>query len=540
MDYETLIKVSFALVALQLSDTFSAEADEILMGPGAKELARDMPALKDALRAYSKGAEFDLTEYGNALKEVVKGAQRDPSITASGIDVIKTLGLWFRVESEAAYRKLTKFSGQLRMPWLAALFIKEVGSQTSYARSLHKLVQRATGRNDTALTLDEAKELKDAGPNVYKEYLRLRREYNQVWKDALTTFVRQSGKNNVPIADALRYLQKNGIEHTLPSGFTGNIGPNGLWYTKDGRQIDGVPSSAMFPSVKMNPDNEGDWVFVALRADGSRGNYFYTTDFKTARRQKKFKVAHALIKNIDKLKRKWWQKVKDFDVTDPTCVAALVIDFLYVFSGRIGGVGNAADGKSTYGMSTILLKHCTLMAGNRIRIRYPGKDGVKFEHWLEPTSNENKLRIRALKYLLEDDVKGPKDYVFTVVLKGGKRSRVSDSFIRQYWKQIGAGEANIHKLRTIMATQMMQEALEQLYASKGSYRDPRRFLADLTKMAVGVGRKLNHVRRSKEGTQTVTPTTALQNYIDPDMLVEAFNHYKVPVPRWLEKLVAKG
>lgn len=537
MNYTELIRILYALLALSLSEDAVPEADEILTSTSAREAKTSLPSLKDVMKEYVKGNEVDLTSIGVDLKDVTKRAMRDPKAKAAWIGTLKDFGLWFRVGSERSLQKLAKAGVELRMPWLNKLFTKEVGSQNAVSKSLTKLIKSVTRRSALTFSDEEALALKAKAPAIYKEYLRLRREYNQVWKDALATFVRSSGKNLVPFTTAARFLQKKNIEHTLPEGFTGLIDANGLWYTEDGKKINGVPSSRIFPRVQMNPNPEKDnYVFTAIREDGGR-QHFYTAEFRTGQSARKFKVARTLGKSIDKIRRKWSPFIKNFDESDPRCSASLIMEMLYVYSARIGSKGNKTDGKATYGISTLRMSQCRWLSDGGLKIKYPGKKGVMTEHILRPTSTPNKIRLKAFNFLLED--KARDDFVFTHRLKNGERKPVGGRFVNQLFKTFGAGDATIHKLRTLIATSMMEEALNDLYAKKASYRDPKLFLVDLQKLALKVGKTLNHMRTTKEGTE-VTGATALQSYIDPSLIAEAYEHYQIARPTWLDKLLAKG
>lgn len=537
MNYTELIRVLYALLALSLSDDAIPEADEILTSTSAREAKNALPSLKDVMKEYIKGNEVDLTGIGVDLKDVIKSAMRDPKAKAAWIDILKAFGLWFRVGSERSLQKLSKAGVELHMPWLNRLFAKEVGSQKTVEKSLAKLIKSVTRRSALTFSDEEALALKAKSPVIYKEYLRLRREYNQVWKDALATFVRRSGKNLVPFTQAMRFLQKKGIEHTLPEGFTGLIDANGVWYTEDGKKINGIPSSRIFPRIRMNPDPEKDnYVFTAIREDGGR-QHFYTVEFRTGQSARKFKIARTLGKNIDRIRKKWSPLIKNFDESDPRCSASLIMEMLYVYSARIGGKGNKTDGKATYGISTLRVNQCRWLSDGGLKIKYPGKKGVMTEHVLRPTTVPNKIRLKAFEFLLED--KARDDFVFTYRLKNGARKPVGGQFVNQLFKTFGAGEATLHKLRTLIATSMMEEALNELYAKKGSYNDPKRFLADLQKIALKVGKTLNHMRTTKEGTE-VTGATAIQSYIDPALIAEAYEHYQIARPNWLERLMAQG
>lgn len=539
MDYGDLIKVCFSLMALQMSEDAVKNADKILLSDRARDVSEELPELRKALVEYIKGNEIDLVEVGVELKSVVSKMSRDPRVSQIEIGIVKSFGLWFRVGSDAAFKRLARASVQMKAPWLSSLFIKDVGTQKPLKKSLEGLVQAVTKRkNSSMLTVEEANKLKVKNPEVFKEYSRLRREYRTVATDSVSSFVRSSGKNLVPYKDVMSHLQKKGIEHSYPSGFTGLVDATGAWYTVEGKRINGVPSGVMFPTVRMNTKQSGDWVFVALRPDGSRGNFFYTVEKKVANQGAKFNAVRDLMKNIEGIRRKWNIHLKNFNESDPRSVASAVLEMLYVYSARIGSKSGKTDGKQTFGISVILVKQCRMQNDGSLKIRYLGKGGVPTEHHIKPNSLTNKQLLHAFSGLMSD--KAPSDFVFTYRLKNGDRRPITSSFINQFFKSLGAGEVTVHKLRTLAATRMMQEELDAYKAQKKSVHQPANFLKDLQKMATNIGKKLNHMRTTKDGSMKATPATALQNYIDPGVLVDIFDHYHIPRPVWLEKLVGRG
>lgn len=540
MNYHDLIKVLFALVSLQISEGELAEADKILLSNVARDVSAELPALRETLVQYIKGKEVDLTEVGVELKAVLNDMSRNPEVSQIEIALIRSFGLWFRVGSDAAFKRLARASVGMKMPWLAKLFIPKVGTQQPLRKSLEGLVFAVTKRkNSSTLTPEEAERLKAKAPEILKEYNRLRREFRTVANDAVSSFVRGSGKNLVPYQSVLKYLASKKIEHSFPEGFTGLVDATGVWFTTEGKRINGIPSGIMFPEVRMNPNPEGkDWVFVAIRPDGSRGNYFYTVETKISNQTGKFAVVQELMTKIDSIRKKWMANLANFDESDPKSPISAVLEMLYSYSARIGsGTGNA-KGKQTFGIRTLLVKQCRWQGDGSLKIRYAGKDNVPTEHHIKPNSVANKRLLKAFDFLMSD--KAPSEPVFTYRLRNGERRILTASTINQYFKSLGAGEATVHKLRTLAATKMMQEGLNELYRKKTSYTSPANFLKDLKKLATDVGKKLNHMRTTKEGGMKATPNTALQSYIDPGVLIDAFNRYQIPKPAWLERLVNKG
>ena len=538
MNVDTLLKNLYCFLYIYYQRETSPEVDEILFSQDSQALAVEMPSVKKAVQSLAKGNldAFDdaLMDIGERLKGMTTKFSRNADVAATQLKAIKAFTSWLRTGSETAFNILDKYAVNMRMPWLGQFFAKDLGSQDVPRKALQKLVYNYTGEHRDSFTLEEAKKLSEEEPDIFKAYQKLRREYNQVWRDALSTFVRNSGKTLVDTEDALRFMKDNGIQHNWPSGFIGKVDSEGEWYTSDGDKINGKPAGPMFPSVEMNDTGEGDWIFVAIRADGTRGNYFYTSKKKIEKTKIKFAAVRELIDSIDGMRAKWKPFIKKFDETDPKSVGALVLEMSFLFSSRIGSPTN----ENTQGMSSIRLKNVWPQPDGSIKIRYKGKKGVQTQHWLKPDSVNNRVLLKAIDELMEG--KQPRDFLFTTLLKNGSRKVLQPSKVRELFYQFGApADTTVHKLRTLRATVLMEEMLRDLYKTKNSYTKPELFNRDLMKMATEVGKVLNHKRTTKDGGTEATGTTALQNYIDPSLLVEAYQHYQIAIPLWLEKILSR-
>ncbi len=506
--------------------------------------ARLQPELDDAMRAAGKNPESKALAYaalGVSLKSALPEILHDKNITSQQVDLFKALGLYLRSDSPAALSKLSKLAlSATQDSWISQKRLKEEAPRQDDSE-LRFLVRKLTGRDDNKLTLDEATQVKVKYPKLYKDYLALRRVHTQSWKDALQAFVRQSGSTLVTMKEFEAFCKQNNIETSLPKGFTGKIDDLGRFYTMDRKLIDGVPNTPTFPKVLMNKNygkaDGGDWVFMAVRANGGPGPYFYTTEFKQHQRAKKFARVKDFSKVIDSMQKKWFLKVKDFDPTDPKCIAATILELLYEFSARIGGRGNMAHGEPTFGISTLLVKHVYPQTNGDIFLRYPGKDGVQTKHVLRHADRVQKFVISNIMQLIEG--KRPRDPVFTVE-RGTRQLLLTPAAVNQYFRSLGApAGVTVHKLRTLRATKLFRAELDKLapaIAAKAPL--PQKTAMELLKtMAMKVGKALNHVRRSPSGDQKVTPTTALKNYIDPAIQVEFFEMVGVRVPPYLEAMI---
>lgn len=501
-----------------------------------------LPALEPAIKSAISGQNKveSLVSLGQELKDQFQLFRKNHDFTAQELDVLNALGAYMRTDSENAMKKLVKLANITQSVWVAQKLRPDVGSQGQSEGALRKLVKKMAGRDDVSLTLEESKVAREAYPEVYKEYLQLSRAFNQVWKDALVNYVRQTKKRLVPYQDVLDFMKANGIQNKLPLGFTGLMDDQGKLYTRDGDSIDGVPNALTSPTVKMNPKYgpESPWVFMAVKADGSAPTYFYTSDFKKSQAKSKFTKVKDLTARIPQMRAKWFMNVKKFNQENVTSVASVILELLYQYSARVGTTGN-----STYGCGTLLVKHLKKEPNGDYVIRYLGKDSVPTKHVVRASDPEQRFLVVALDQLVAN--KGPKDKVFTSTSKTGRPKLVGPVAVNKLFKELaGTSEITVHKLRTYRGTKLFQELADEMIpklqpkVEKLAQKNPRLaeklVLEEFKKIAEQVGKLLNHVRRGAAGAK-VTGVTAIANYIDPQCSITFFRNLDTRPPKMLEK-----
>lgn len=498
------------------------------------------PGLKELVQAYVRGDDIDTSELGLGLRALSQTLSRNPDVGSLYTTLVKAFGSWFRSGGDSAYRALDKLSVKLKQPWLASFFAKEVRSQAPTIRSLKSMVKRLVGQSRDSLTPEEAAHLKENNPEQYKEYLALRKEFNLTWKDALNTFVRESGKSTIPMKEAERFFAKKELQTNMPTGFTGRIDADGKWYTNEDKLIKGVPSAVLYPSVTMNPeyeDGSGHAVLIPFKADGSQGNYFYTLEDLNKAAKVKYQNVEKLTLNIEKMRKRWLTYMMKFDEEDPETVAAVVMELIFQTSARIGTPGNSAKGESTYGLNTILVKHFFPQSDGSFVLRYPGKDGVKTVYKIRPIDKFNKALSKIMSELSAG--KKPSEPLFTYKMSSGARKPLQAMRVNALFRKLGAGDVGIHKIRTYTATKLFRELMEQTFSKKKEFKSASEAMKAFLLMALEAGKKLNHVRRGADGSTTYTPNTVLNSYIDPTVQEEFWRHYQFALPKYLEKMLKK-
>lgn len=490
----------------------------------------EIPGLQGAARTALSGRDRTeaLYELGTNIKNVYQTLRSNRSFTDSELDLLRAFVVYLRSDSEGALKKIGRFAGSVGNTWIANQFVPERGDQGSAKKQLLRIVKKLTGENRDTLTGEEILEFK--GTEELKAYRKLKREFGMSWKNELISFIRGSGKRMVPYQKVIQHLNSLGLEFNLPSGFTGLIDDQGKFYTAEGDLINGVPSAAIFPKVKMNEAGNGSWVFQAFREDGSPGNYFYRVKDLQERTKEKFAKVEDLIPKMQAVRKKWIPLVKNFDVEQPKTVAATILEILYAFSARIGSRGNAAGGESTFGISTLLVKHVFPQPNGDIVLRYKGKGGVATVHRLKKTDPVQRLVINNILKLMEE--KKPSERLFSV-WKGSKWKPILGSQVNVMFRQMGANGLTVHKIRTYYGTVMFMKIAEEKLARKRP-KTEKEAIQQFKEIALMVGKQLNHVRRTASG-EKVTGATAIGSYISPEVMVDYFTQLGFRPPRVIVK-----
>lgn len=531
-----LLLTLYALVVLQLEPEIIPEAFKQLKSKGIKHYTDLIPGLEDAISNFLRGNE-DFGELPTGLKAFVREYEKTPSAKASVVALLKSFVSWMSTGNENAFKKLEKTAADQQFPhWISQNFATQLVDQGPIQDQLKALMKRmgkpgVTGFSD----MEEAKAAKEKYPEVYAKFQALRKMHAQSWKAALADFVKSSGRKTVPYLDLMKFFKKSGIEHSMPTGFTGNIDAAGKWYSPFDEPLTGVPSTAVFPTVRMNPaykKGSTEYVFVGIRSNGAESGYFYTQATKQHNTLQKFSKVQDFSHIVKSVRNKWVQNILKGDIGDPKTIASVVLELLYEFSARIGSRPQEHNG-----VSSLLVSHCTLTDTGFI-LKYLGKDSVPTRHVFKATDKLGQRITEIVKLLATHPDKTRKDFLFTYSLKTGSFKPVLAGVVTKTFRQSGAGQLSVHKLRTFHATELMKKELEKVYANRTKFKNTKEALDLLKKLALKVGKDLNHVRRNALGESTITPNTALANYVDVSLQVAYFQHYQLPVPKYLEKYVA--
>ena len=467
-----------------------------------------------------------MADFGGAIRASMKNFIADNQITAEQLAIIKDAALWLTTESDPALNRLEAKVSVTKDTGLTQYFVKDADSQAPYIKKIQQITKKLFGTPAVKLTVEQTQQFREKNPALYKEFLDARKNVNQLYKTELRNYIRRSGKPLADVSKVLTFLKNRGVYHNIPTGFSGQIDEAGSLYTATGKRINGVPGANVTMNPKYDPKKDDTYVFTSS-GFGVQGQSYYTLDYQTKAQKQKFEKVRDFATKFDKIRKKWLSALTS-GTTEIKRLAA-ILEILYETAARIGSIGNATAGQSTYSISTLLVKHVSIRNGI-LYINYQGKKGVKQRHIIKPTSPQSKLVIKIVQGAI--DGKKPSDYVFT---SGVGRDSLLNPKVNAYFRSLGA-TVTVHKIRHMQGTKIAQEVLE-----KSPFGKTRKNFSQAEvetwykKSMLDVGKRLSHVT-GVGSTEKTTPMTAIKNYIDPAMQAEFFANLGLRTPKFLPKL----
>lgn len=464
------------------------------------------------------------------LREAKGDLKLEMDLTKQQIAQINDFTLWVLKENENAYNRMFKNVSTLGDADLTKVFVEDeedldVKGMDSVKKDIEKLVKKMTKRSDMDMTPEERK--KHQGTEVYKQFLKSKRELNTIYKNRLQQMVRSSGKDLLDVDEVRRKLNSENIIHSIPEDFVGKINENGWLYTISGKRLKSNPGGKVRMNPSYDPMQDNAYVLEGIPYDGANPQRIYTEEFTAKQSGSKFTKVSSLIKVLPRMQKKWR---RDMNVRGSKSVKALIVELVYLTQGRVSSTSAQTANERTFGITTLQARHI-IIKGNIIHIKYAGKKGVKQHHIIRTNSIHEKQVKRLLEQLL--DGKSGEDYIMTD--SNGKR--ITGSMVNNYLKTIGApAGVTIHKFRHARGTTHAQKILDK---APFDPKDRDYTEAEVTKWFIEsikeIGAELGHVSGEK-----VTANTAIANYIDPSVMQAFFERLKVRPPAVVVKAIARS
>lgn len=502
----------------------------------AEEFARSHKCLrvfkKHANAFLKQNLELDdeaAAEFEAEMRPFLPDFNENVDINKVELGLIKDAFLYMRRDSQPALTRLARNVSVLGDPLLNRVYLFKQSDQAEptgdlkTAKEMAKIVEKVVGeKGDPILTLNEMRDLAEENPKLAEKYKELRKVFVANYKSALLHFIRSSGKPVVDVKIVSKYLEAKGCNN-IPKGFVGGIDEVGKLYTTAGKQIGGMLIGEVAMNPKYNPRTDDTYVCYLV---SNPSQQLRTVDFVKGNRQARFNKVQDLIQNIDGFRKKWLNDLKSPD--DKTAITAAMVETLYATQARIGGDSKNQDGEDRYGLSTLLIAHAKMVNGG-FEFEYVGKKGTKQHHVLKPDSVTNKRVIAIIKKCMSG--KGKNDLLFTY-----RGKHLDGSVVNRYLRSIGVPSGvTAHKFRHLAGTKMAQDILAKAPFSPRDKGYTQSSVEKWLKEAMlPVGAMLHH-RTGSGDKEKVTPMTAINAYISPDLLRDFFGKLKLRVPDWVPK-----
>lgn len=413
--------------------------------------------------------------------------------------------------TESALVRIGKAVSHFHDPNMSRLFITEVDDQGGIEDKLRKLVHRMVKRDGLEIDADERKKLKEKKPELLKLYNKLRRELNAVPKDFISSYIRQSGKQMVPVHDVVAQLKRAGIKHhSIPSGYKGFIDDQLVYYTEAKKKLNGTPAGEVLMNPNYDPKKDDSYVCQAKAPMAKDFSRIYTVSFKAANTQKKFNVVGELSDKVSSVRSKWLADLRK-GTDSREAVLAMCCELVYLTSARVGSTNGNTAGEKTYGLTSLLVGHYK-KRGNERLLEYKGKKGQLQKHIVPSKPLSSKLCVEYLDEMVQG--KKRKDRLITY------RGRpITAKSINDYLRTIGVpAGVTIHKFRTLRGTVLARKAIDRSPFKNRTKQPTQKQVNDwLKKNLERVAKELGHFNNGK-----LTVNTAIQNYIDPSVLEEFY------------------
>lgn len=498
-------------------------------------------------RPPDKGGEFDERQATHLadLKTAMSWIKKDTSISKTELDLLASMRSYLG-GNDNALENIRKKAGMVKaMPRQALQFLKAHVAHddvTADAARAKELVKQMTGKDSIHVSMVDGPKLRETKPELWNEYLLVRRKLNAAYKSTLMNHVRENGGEPMPVEDVRKHFTENGMPHSLPpKEFKGRIGDDGALYTVHGSKIKGT-AIAQDSKVIMNPqydpakdkiggERDNNFVYQVVlptkNADGENNRqYVYTHEKADANKAAKFQVVADMLKGEKKMLANWRKDLLRLRGAKPgeegwdNKVLAAMCEITYLTALRIGGKGNKNLDGDTFGLSTLTVG-MVKRRGATIILDYVGKKSVQQKHSISPATPPETQVVNVINALCADKKRADALWAYG-------RTVYSAAKLNAYLKQVsGIGDATIHKVRhlrgTRLAMEMLPPAADAIMRKRGGPTQKLvddTFKAELTK----IGKLLGHVRGVDAGG-TPTWTTSMQNYIDPSVMMEFYEKF---------------
>lgn len=143
-----------------------------------------------------------------------------------------------------------------------------------------------------------------------------------------------------------------------------------------------IPKPHLYPEHKWNKivhQRESIWLATWKDEITGKNKYIFPSvesTFKSDSDKEKFDLARKLKSKIKTIRDKYFQDIKNDDITKKQLATALY--FIDELALRVGGKKDVKEQADTVGVTSLRVEHINLLDNNKVKLDFLGKDSVKF------------------------------------------------------------------------------------------------------------------------------------------------------------------
>jgi hypothetical protein len=473
---------------------------------------------------------YAITRLTESLKDYKKSFSKELDLSKEDLAFLNDIRLFQTTESESAHKRLTRLVSRFADPDINSMFVQEHSDTSPEQDELMSLVKKHGVKAGMVMPVGVLKswqeKSKRTGNKVadHTRYLQLKRSLNDSYKNRLQSIVRSSGKPMVSLRSVIETLDNEAIPHSLPSGFVGLIDDNGKFYTTKGNRLLQAPSGDVRMNTQYDAAQDNAYVCEFTPPFAAAPTRAYTESFRSMKKKAKFSVVLETIPKLPGFARKWRGDMKRPQTRDG--ILATMVEFIYTTSARVSNKDAFSKGSKTFGVTTLQVQHVK-MDDHKIIARYTGKSGGKQHHIIKLGSSQPLKRLHKNMQLFMKG-KRSEDTIFEF-----KDKLLTGTAITNYMRGLGMPpKFTIHKLRTARGTELARKLLKESVFKKGDGVTEREINDWVEKQLLKVGVELGHM-----SGENFTSTTAVQNYILPEILEEFYSKLGMRPPARIQKAI---
>jgi len=484
--------------------------------------------------------EQSITDVVMDLKSKTPDLKEELDLTKEDLALLNDLRLIQTKGSGAASSRLSKVVTRFQDPDVNEMFIEEHDDISGETSELETLVEKYAGTPGLTLPLDTLQQwqkiakVKGKKLDDHVRYLKLQTTLRNTMKTRLKSLVRSSGKPYLPVGEVVQALKDEGIPNTLPKDFIGMIDDAGKFYTTKGKKLLTAPSGEVRMNPEYDPKLDNTYVCRFTPFGATDSSKAYTEDYRAASKNKKFAAVTATMPKLPAMARKWRLDMKQPDTLNGKL--ATILEFIYTTSARPGNPGTASKGETTYATTQLQVRHVKIDE-TKVIVKYKGKSqssntGAQQHHVIHYNSSPAlKLLVKNLKRYMKG--KKATDSIFLVKGQGGVQKTPTSTLVTKYLRTLGGHpDFTVHKFRTSKATKMVADILKKSPFKKGGDWTEREVNQWVEEQIMDVGNELGHTSGEK-----VTTSTAIGNYISPEILAEFYTNLGIRPPAKIQKAI---